>query len=103
LIEESGIPDRHASFDAMAFGFNRRRNHTPVGPVIRCHHNRLSEKQGIGLLFNGGKAGIEVNVHDGWLVAIDGKWHTNDNCILFANIVRTYNESITQRLKSQGL
>jgi hypothetical protein len=27
-------------------------------------------EQGICLLLNGGKTGIEVNVHDGWLVAV---------------------------------
>jgi hypothetical protein len=33
---------------------------------MACH------EVGIGLLLNGGKAGIQVNVHNKWLVAANG-------------------------------
>jgi hypothetical protein len=103
LIEESSIPDRHAGLDTVSFGFNGWCDHAPIGAVVGGNDNGFAPEQKICLLFNGRKAGIEVNMHDSGLIAIDGKRHINDNCILFANNVRTYNESITQRLKSQGL
>lgn len=71
-VEEPGIPDRHAGFNAIALGFNGWRDHAPVRAVIRGNNNRFAPKQGIGLLFNGGKAGVEVNVHNKWLVAVNG-------------------------------
>jgi hypothetical protein len=82
-VEEFGIPDRHASFNAVSFGFNGWCNHAPVGAVIRCYDKGFATEEGIGLLFDGGKAGIEVNVHDQGLVAVDGKWHSDHSRIFY--------------------
>jgi hypothetical protein len=62
--EESSIPDRHAGFNAASFGLNGWRNHTAVGAVLSGNNKELAPEQGICLLFNGGKIGIKVNVHD---------------------------------------
>jgi hypothetical protein len=71
-LEESGIPDRHPCLNAVLLGLNGWRNHAAVGAVICRNDQGFAPKQGIGLLLNGGKAGIEVNVHDQWLVAVNG-------------------------------
>jgi hypothetical protein len=42
------------------------------GAVIGSNDNRFAPEQGIGLLLNDCETGIEVNVHDQWLVAVNG-------------------------------
>jgi hypothetical protein len=57
------MPYRFASMDGAT-------TH-PFGAIVGGNDNRLAPEQGIGLLFNGGKAGIQVNVHDQRLVAVN--------------------------------
>ena len=70
-IEKPCIPDRHAGFDAVPFGFNRGRDDTAVRGVVGRNNNRFAAKEGICLLLNRGKAGIEINVHDCRRVVIE--------------------------------
>jgi hypothetical protein len=71
-VEELCIPDSHAGLNAALFGFNGRRNHAPIGAVVGGNDKRFAMEEGIGLLFHGGKAEIRVNMHDAWLVAVNG-------------------------------
>jgi hypothetical protein len=67
-VEEPGIPNSHAGFNAVLFCLNGWRHHAPVGAVVGGNDNRFAPKQGIGLLFNGGKQELRSTcMHDGWL------------------------------------
>src|SRR5688572_7395948 len=75
-VEEPSIPHGHAGLDAKALRFNRRRYHASIRAIVRGDNHWLAAKEGIGLLLNGGKAGIQVDVHDGWCIMIKKKRHT---------------------------
>ena len=45
-VEESGIPDRHAGFDAVPFGFYGGSHNAAVGGVVGGDNDRFSAKEG---------------------------------------------------------
>jgi hypothetical protein len=66
-VEESDVPDCHACLNAVVLCFNRRCNYKAVRAVVGGNHKGFAPEQGTSLLLNSSKAGIQINMHDGWL------------------------------------
>ena len=71
-IQQLRFLHHHAGFDAVLFGFNGGGNDTAARRVVGRNDNRLAPQQGVCLLFDGCKAGIQVDVHDSRRVVIEG-------------------------------
>lgn len=74
-VEEAGFADAHAGFDAVGFGFDGGGEDAAVGAVVGGYGHGLAAQERIGLLFDSGEAGVEVDVHDGWRSGVEVEMH----------------------------
>ena len=62
--DQFAVFDPHAGFDTQSFGLNRGSQNTTGGGSIGSDSNRFTPQQRVGLLLDGGKTGIKIDVHN---------------------------------------
>ena len=67
------FPDTSAHLNTKTLGFDGGRDDTTTGLIVGGNGNRAVPKQRIGLLFNGGKAGVDIKMEDRGRLWIKGK------------------------------
>ena len=63
--KKTAVFHSHTDFDTELFGLDRGSDDTAIWRVVSDDGDGLVPQKWIGLLLDGGKAGIEINVHDG--------------------------------------
>lgn len=78
-----GLPDTSAHLNTKTLGFDGRGDNTTTGLIVGSNGDGVMAKQRIGLLFNGGKAGVDIKMEDGGRFWVKGKIGRLDHLTLF--------------------
>lgn len=75
--------DTSAHFNTKTLGFDGGGDDTTTGLVVGSNGDGVVAKQRIGLLFNGGKAGVDIKMENGGRFWVKGKIGSLDHLTLF--------------------